>query len=885
MSTHDQNTPDFNLNDPCWTAFALDELDPVAADACRQIIEQNPVARSFVDDIRAAARLLTAQLRLEVAPGLDLERHQEIEAALETTSADPAAAFTSAPRRRFLSLRAGRHFAIAAGLLGIAALTIWITTPRKNADPAGPQHGRDAGPEVALRTSDAKLAAPQADSARKSGAVISADPYGDAEAPPATPALAQIQAGKASSDLAYDIAQTGESRSIPSAPKPQSITSAASTPVDAQSRPSPAVAATPAPALAAANGTMLALKPDGAASRAVPASSAGLPSPVEQTTLGRSDMKRRSLPVNEPRRNARQAANQPAKVEQEMLSETAKAKAPENRQSVKIGGMGGMMGSMGGIAAPGAQRRMMHGMDGLGVAMSPPGTNDFGSAIRTEEAYQPIRDNPFRSAAQEPLSTFSIDVDTAGYANVRRFLNHNQRPPAAAVRIEELLNYFPYHDPMPTGEHPIAASVEFTSCPWSPSHRLARVALTSRPIDNRKRPSSNLVFLVDVSGSMADANKLPLVKAGLRDMVENLGENDRVAIVVYAGASGLVLPSTRCGDKLRVLSVLDQLEAGGSTNGGSGIQLAYDVAVQHFIPGGTNRVILATDGDFNVGVVNPQALIELAEAKAKSGVFLSVLGFGMGNLKDATLEQIADKGNGHYAYIDSRQEARKVLVEEMGATLVTVAKDVKFQVKFDPRTVNAYRLIGYENRTLKNEDFANDAKDAGDLGAGHHVTALYEIVPVAIAVPDRGDQANINPENNLQAMTKHQEPPAADIEVQIRYKNPSEETSKLFAIATRDSGRGISEASNDTKFAAAVAGFGMILRGSPYRGSITWDGVVDLATPALVDDPGGYRRDFIELVRRAKAIVPIAPPVEPAANDAGGPDVKGVLDSIRNPRE
>ena len=350
-------------------------------------------------------------------------------------------------------------------------------------------------------------------------------------------------------------------------------------------------------------------------------------------------------------------------------------------------------------------------------------------AVPNTEDYNHVVDNPFLRVRDEPLSTFSVDVDTASYANVRRFLDHGTLPPKDAVRIEEMLNYFTYDDAPPRDDAPFAVHVEVAGCPWNADHRLARIGLMGRPIDNDRRPPSNLVFLVDVSGSMDMPNKLPLLKTSLQKMVQNLGENDRVAIVVYAGASGLVLPSTSCDRKVEILTALDNLQAGGSTNGGAGLQLAYDTAVQSFIKNGSNRVILCTDGDFNVGVTNKGDLTRLIESKAKSGVFLSVLGFGMGNIKDNTLEMLADKGNGHYAYIDSLREAMKVLVVEMGSTLVTIAKDVKIQVEFNPAHVAAYRLIGYENRLLNKQDFNDDTKDAGEIGAGHHVTALYEIVP------------------------------------------------------------------------------------------------------------------------------------------------------------
>jgi Ca-activated chloride channel homolog len=471
---------------------------------------------------------------------------------------------------------------------------------------------------------------------------------------------------------------------------------------------------------------------------------------------------------------------------------------------------------------------------------------------RGGEGYNPIVDNPFHAVVGEPLSTFSIDVDTASYSNVRRFLTQNTLPPKDAVRIEELLNYFPYNDPPPaeSSPDPFAVHVEVAGCPWDARHRLARIGIAARPIDQSKRPPSNLVFLVDVSGSMQAPNKLPLVQWSLQRLVEQLGENDQIAIVVYAGASGLVLPSTSCLNKAEILSAIEQLRAGGSTNGGAGIQLAYDVATQHFIKNATNRVILATDGDFNVGIASQDELIRLIEAKAKSGVFLTVLGYGMGNIKDDNLERLADKGNGHYAYIDSPREAYKVLVEEMGSTLVTVAKDVKIQVEFNLAKVGGYRLIGYENRILAHKDFNDDTKDAGEVGAGHHVTALYELVPPgkeAIAGP------GVDPLKYAQATVSGSASPES-FTVKLRYKRPDGDTSKLLSIGVEDKGRSFGEGSEDLKFASAVAGFGMLLRGSTHKGSLTYAGVLEIAEPASARDPSGYRREFLAAVRQAKSL-------------------------------
>ena len=467
------------------------------------------------------------------------------------------------------------------------------------------------------------------------------------------------------------------------------------------------------------------------------------------------------------------------------------------------------------------------------------------------EAYDRIVENPFLEAGSNPLSTFSIDVDTAAYSNMRRFLNQNTLPMKGAVRIEELVNYFSYDYAPPDGEDPFSAHVEVAGCPWKPKHRLARIGLKGWELDASQRPATNLVFLIDVSGSMRPDNKLPLLRKSMKMLVRQMNENDQVAIAVYAGASGLVLPTTNGDDKQAILGALEQLEAGGSTNGGSGIRLAYNTAVGSFIKGGVNRVILATDGDFNVGVTDQSELVRLIEDKAKTGVFLTVLGFGMGNLKDSNLEKLADKGNGNYAYIDTAKEARKVLVEEMSGTLVTIAKDVKIQVEFNPAKVNAYRLIGYENRILAAEDFNDDTKDAGEIGAGHTVTALYEIVPAGVNI----DLPDVDP-------LKYQQPTApSDVAsteelftLKLRYKQPDGDTSKLLAFPVTDDDTALEDASPDFKFAAAVAGFGMLLRESKYKGNASFNSVRQLAQEGLGQDPFGYRTEFVKLVQKAKKL-------------------------------
>ncbi len=464
------------------------------------------------------------------------------------------------------------------------------------------------------------------------------------------------------------------------------------------------------------------------------------------------------------------------------------------------------------------------------------------------ESYSRINENAFRSATLDPLSTFSIDVDRAAYSNIRRFITQGEIPPRDAVRIEEMLNYFTYEQSAPEADHPFAMATEVAVAPWNVEHRLVRIALHAPPIETTSLPPSNLVFLLDVSGSMMSANKLPLVKQSMNLLVDQLREQDRVAIVVYAGAAGLVLESTPGSERGRILEAIASLEAGGSTAGGAGLKLAYMVARQHHVPGGNNRIILATDGDFNVGASSDGEMVRLVEAQRDQGTWLTVLGYGMGNYKDSKLETLSNAGNGNFAYIDNLLEARKTLVAEFGATMHTVAKDVKLQVEFNPAKVTAYRLIGYENRLLRNEDFADDRKDAGDMGSGHSVTALYEVIPVgarspaALQVPDslryqaprtiRGDASEL-------------------LYVKVRYKRPDGLPSVQFSRAVADRA---SEPSVDFRFAQAVASFGMLLFGSEHLGSSSTGSVLKLARESLGADRGGYRKDFVRMVQEYEEI-------------------------------
>ncbi len=474
------------------------------------------------------------------------------------------------------------------------------------------------------------------------------------------------------------------------------------------------------------------------------------------------------------------------------------------------------------------------------------GTTNYYEEPSNTEGYAPINENEFRAVAASPLSTFSVDVDAASYSNVRRFLLGGSKPERDAVRVEEMINYFDYDYPNPTEEYPFSITTELGKCPWNENHQLVHIGLQGKKLEAKNLPPSNLVFLLDVSGSMSAENKLPLLKKSLELLVNELGEKDRIAIVVYAGAAGLVLESTSAGNKTKIIESMDALSAGGSTAGGAGIELAYNVAAENFIEGGNNRVILATDGDFNVGMSSDASMAELIEKKRETGIFLTCLGYGMGNYQDSKLETLADKGNGNYAYIDNLMEAKKVLVNEIGATLLTIAKDVKIQVEFNPAVVESYRLVGYENRLLNAEDFNDDKKDAGEIGAGHTVTALYEVVL-------KGDGAAPSVDD-LRYGNNESEPKLEGelLNVKFRYKELTGEESKLIS---RQLTKNVETNNSDNfDFAAAVAEFGMILRDSEFKGTATIADVLVLAQNSIGADVYGYRAEFIQLVKLADEV-------------------------------
>ncbi|MEO9147361.1 MAG: von Willebrand factor type A domain-containing protein [Ginsengibacter sp.] len=468
------------------------------------------------------------------------------------------------------------------------------------------------------------------------------------------------------------------------------------------------------------------------------------------------------------------------------------------------------------------------------------------------EDYDNITENGFKRVTDDPLSTFSIDVDAASYSNVRRFLQNNQLPPAGAVRTEEMINYFKYQYPQPTGNDPFSINTEVSDCPWNPQNKLLLIGLQGKNIPVDKLPPSNLVFLIDVSGSMMDENKLPLVKASMKMLTDQLRENDRISIVVYAGRAGVALPATDGSEKIKIKTAIDALEAGGSTAGGAGIQMAYKIAQQNFMKEGNNRIILCTDGDFNVGVSSDDDLVRMIEQERNKGIFLTVLGYGMGNYKDNKMQQLADKGNGNHAYIDGLSEAKKVLVNEFGGTLFTIAKDVKLQLEFNPAMVAGYRLIGYENRMLNKEDFNDDKKDAGELGSGHAVTALYEIIPAGVQSSFLKEVDPLKYQNN-----KKQKASSFGNEmvtIKFRYKAPDSNESKLIVHTVGNEPVLIKNASDNFRFAASVAGFAMLLRDSEYKENTKFSTVLHMATSSLGEDVEGYRKEFITLVKKASEL-------------------------------
>lgn len=781
-------------NDERITAYVLGELSASESSRLETEMQSNAELSQAVEDARQITTQLSAMFASEPPMALDAVKRDKILSTPVSINKPLAVQSDKANRSRFLSMR---FFALAATVLVIGTLS----TLAYRVNDASPQ----STGEVAMRMPHAV-----------------ASPYGSAPFDESANTDSSASRGPKDSkeqlffDRKYSLPVSNESGS-PASP-------ASSEPTLSE------------PALAKALKKQYAVKlPSIASRRSLDAT------PTELTAKPQSEGESLSMPApssNAPYTSLRDQADfgygggdkQTTRLERAVsLDETVVPGAATDFSTLHGGGMG-----MGAPIVP----------EGLG-----PGN--------AGDRFEPIDENDFQRVSEEPLSTFSIDVDTASYSKVRQFLlQSNRLPPAGAVRIEELVNYFDYQyePPADESEHPFASRVEVADCPWTPAHRLARIAIKGKELANDKRPASNLVFLVDTSGSMNRTNKLPLVKQGLKKLTERLGAQDRVAIVVYAGSAGLVLDSTPASDRATILRKINQMQSGGSTNGGEGIRLAYQVARDHFIADGVNRVILCSDGDFNVGTTSNDELVRLVETESKGGIDITVLGFGMGNHNDSMMEQISGRGNGNYAFIDSEAEADRVLVEQTSGTLVTIARDVKIQVEFNPTEVAAYRLIGYENRKLANEDFKDDTKDAGEIGAGHNVTAIYELIPA------KGDTDALAPK--IDELRYQKSVPASEaaldgelMTVKLRYKKPDSDSSIPLEFPVKDSGQGFEAATSDFKFATAVAGFGMLLRSSEHIGNWTMSEVESVAEGAKGEDTHGLRAEFIEMVRRASMLL------------------------------
>jgi Ca-activated chloride channel family protein len=850
-----------DLNDPKWTAYAFDELDPAERAAIEAELRTNPSAKELVDDLRRTGELLKSALASEPANRLTAEQRATLVTAVNGQPIDvshqPSAVGqeTVAIDRPAQKPRVGRRWIAVIGALAASIIVAAILFPPIKQSRFSSEVARESTKE----TSD--TASTKAESreriANEAGRIDSITFKGSEHALGQSDNLWSSN-GNGEAKVEFGDRLQDETPADRSSPTRFSSLAGQAPPNN--------LSTTPTPANEVSNYSVV--KPL-YETRTQGALAGGLEGPAQIEHLeGLGQIVIRGHPRDVKtveqvidRIEAESKLQQARSVQdQERLYELKREVAMRMRAPT-LPAAGGVTRDVRAVPIDGKEAEVEELQKEIRdlESQSWPGG----------EAYAQVADNPFEPVAANPLSTFSIDVDTASYANIRRFLTqNNQLPPPAAVRIEEMLNYFRYDYPQPKEDVPFSVTTEVATCPWHTDHRLVRVGLKGKEIAREKRPVSNLVFLLDVSGSMQPANKLPLLREVMKTFVRELGENDRVAMVVYAGASGMVLDSTTGDQKDTIIAAIDQLQSGGSTNGEGGIRQAYDVATQNFIKGGTNRVILATDGDFNVGITDPAELVKLIEEKAKSGVFLTALGFGMGNLKDATLEQLADKGNGNYAYIDSLTEGRKVLVEEMSGTLITIAKDVKVQIEFNPSEVESYRLIGYENRRLAAQDFNDDKKDAGEIGAGHTVTALYELVPakVAAASNETADSAKSSePQPGIDPL-RYQKPAAAKVELtdaantgelftlKLRYKQPDGDTSKLIEHPVKDSGKAYREASGDFKFASSVAAFGMVLRHSQHRGTITLDGIKELAQEGRSFDPSGYRSEFFTLIEKAQSL-------------------------------
>lgn len=800
-----------SADDPKLTAYALGELDAVEAAEVERELQASPELRQAVEEIREASDWLKKELAAEEFPARIPEQRKAVEGSPSNV----------VPLHRRVWQKAAGFAAIAAAIV----LGAWI----------GFQNFRSPGPGSPVSEVKAKVPPFRyAQNAERHSLSPSSETLDQKqELAPAVPVINQM------SSLKTDAPQPKtESISIMPLPEKESPKAAPASPVSrivASSSISESKLSSVASDTAAKIAQPAVSNPEVSASLHRTLSKQVAPQPAPSAyafagkdfSAGKANSFYRQDPPSAHRRQSAEVLSKERENDRrrEISNELAKKYLPTH---------------------PIMREALRH--------IAPVEHRDHDTA-----RYPRYVENVFESVLNNPLSTFSVDVDTASYANVRRFLNERRMPPRDAVRVEEMINYFSYSYPQPRDDEPFAVSLEAAECPWKKTHRLVRIGLKGKEIAQNKRPASNFVFLIDVSGSMSPENRLPLIKQALRMLVKRMTENDRIAMVVYASNSGVVLESISCMNKEKILEAIDELEAGGSTNGGEGIQKAYRLAEENFIKGGVNRVILATDGDFNVGITSQDELIDLIERKAKSGVFLSALGVGTDNYKDAMLQKLADKGNGNYHYLDSLEEAEKVLIQQMNGTLVTIAKDVKVQIEFNPAQVRSYRLIGYEKRILEAEDFNDDRKDAGEIGAGHTVTALYEIIPAH--VEDDDEFQTVAEDLKYQPKREKKEkpvPPTGNqdelLTVKLRYKKSAGKTSQLSEYPLRNEGKQFNSASDDFRFATAVAGFGMLLKNSEYKRDLTFDQVLQLAQRAKGEDKEGYRAEFINLVKKARQI-------------------------------
>ncbi len=789
-------------DDPKLTAYALDELDPADRAEVEQLLRENPNAVAEITEVRSVAKMLESTLRNEEALPLSTEHREAVMREV------PQAKIVKGPS--WWGTWQGASVAAACAVFGFGAWAIFHTMTEPHPDYIA-DAGKKAERAAANSADGVTVSVPAPEPETKHDTLLAGN-----ELPPPAPEL------------------------IPGAPAaPVAVTMT-------KQLPTAATIQMPIEGYQALQSEKL------SAASISSTTSNGIPVAKSVGRDGIGELILNKDKYNLAAEHRRQNLVAPGK------QSPFRGVVAVSPKPFPMGGYSMTRAKPSAAFAPGtrlvAGNKEMRGRDAkpeLSVgSLTATGDADAGG---NTEAYDAIEDNAFKRVTDEPLSTFSVDVDTASYANVRRMLRDQQRPPHGAVRIEELVNYFTYDYEQPSGDAPFSVNLEVATCPWQPAHRLLRVGLKGKDMARKDRPAANLVFLVDVSGSMNSPGKLPLVKESLQMLVDQMRDQDRVALAVYAGTSGLVQDST--SDKADIRRAIANLEAGGSTNGGSGIQLAYRTAREHLVKDGTNRVILCTDGDFNVGTTSQSELVKLIEKERKGGVFLSVLGFGTGNLKDSTMEKLADKGNGNYAYIDGLDEAKKVLVDQMVGTLVTIAKDVKLQLEFNPAQVGSYRLIGYENRVMAAADFNDDRKDAGEIGAGHTVTALYELVPPG-AEKATVDTLKYQPEDKAKATVP------ADLKkelltVKLRYKEPTGDTSKLLEFPLNDSGHKWEQSSVDFRWAASVASFGMILRDSPHRAGANWDLVNELAAEAKGEDRKGYRAEFLKLIDKAKVVAPV----------------------------